>query len=63
MSQLLPRSASNFHLNNLNADRHVRTQLVAPWDRVFRVKTDEERAEAMKQMLAAVDVLEGGLKE
>jgi glutathione S-transferase len=30
---------------------------------VFRVKTDEERAEAMKQMLAAVDVLEGGLKE
>lgn len=41
----------------------MRTQLVAPWDRVFRVKTDEERAEAMKQMLAAVDVLEGGLKE
>ncbi|RCV44094.1 hypothetical protein SETIT_9G346300v2 [Setaria italica] len=32
-------------------------------EKVFRVKTDEERAEAMKQMFAAVDVLEGGLKE
>jgi glutathione S-transferase len=36
---------------------------VAPWDRVFRVKTDEERDEAMKQMVAAVEVLEGGLEE
>jgi len=36
---------------------------VAPWDRLFRAKTEEERDDAMKQMAAAVDVLEGGLKE
>jgi hypothetical protein len=30
---------------------------------VFRTKTDEERAEAMRQTLAAVEVLEGGLNE
>jgi glutathione S-transferase len=38
-------------------------QLVTPWARVFRTKTDEERAEAMRQTLAAVEVLEGGLNE
>ncbi|OEL21627.1 putative glutathione S-transferase GSTU6 [Dichanthelium oligosanthes] len=42
---------------------YIEDKLVAPWDRVFRVKTDEERGEEMKQMLAAVDVLEGGFKE
>lgn len=36
---------------------------MAPWDRVFRAKTDEERDEATKMMFAAVDALEGGLKE
>jgi glutathione S-transferase len=30
---------------------------------VFRAKTDEEREEPLKQMFAAVDTLEGGLKE
>ncbi|CAL4923466.1 unnamed protein product [Urochloa decumbens] len=42
---------------------YIEEKLVAPWDRVFRVKTDEEREEAMKQMIAAAGVLEGGLKE
>ncbi|CAN6288967.1 unnamed protein product [Urochloa humidicola] len=42
---------------------YIEEKLVAPWDRVFRVKTDEERGEAMKQMIEAVAVLEGGLKE
>jgi glutathione S-transferase len=41
----------------------VSAQLVTPWDRVFRAKTDEEREEPLKQMLAAVETLEGGLKE
>uniref|UniRef100_A0A453QV09 GST C-terminal domain-containing protein n=1 Tax=Aegilops tauschii subsp. strangulata TaxID=200361 RepID=A0A453QV09_AEGTS len=38
-------------------------QLVAPWQKVFTTKTEEEKAEWMEQTLAAVDVLEGGLKE
>ncbi|OEL20681.1 putative glutathione S-transferase GSTU6, partial [Dichanthelium oligosanthes] len=38
-------------------------KLVKPWRQVFMVKTDEERAEAMRQTVAAVNVLEGGLKE
>jgi glutathione S-transferase len=38
-------------------------QLLAPWKKVFRAKTEEERAAWMKQMFVAVDVLEGGLKE
>jgi glutathione S-transferase len=38
-------------------------QLVTPWRQVLRVKTDEERAEVMRQTIAAADVLEGGLKE
>lgn len=41
----------------------MHTQLVSPWDRVFRAKTEDEREEAMKQMLAAVDALEGALKD
>ncbi|EMS47316.1 putative glutathione S-transferase GSTU6 [Triticum urartu] len=39
------------------------SQLVAPWQKVFRAKTEAEKAEGMEQTLAAVDVLEGGLKE
>ncbi|XP_062200890.1 probable glutathione S-transferase GSTU6 [Phragmites australis] len=42
---------------------YIDNQLAAPWDRVFRAKTDEERAEAMRQTFAAADALEGGLKE
>jgi glutathione S-transferase len=38
-------------------------QLVAPWEKVFRAKTEEERAAWMKQMFVAVEALEGGLKE
>ncbi|CAM0956394.1 unnamed protein product [Alopecurus aequalis] len=41
----------------------IEDKLVASWQNVFRAKTNEERAERMKQTLAAVDVLEGGLKE
>ena len=37
--------------------------MLTPWGRVFKVKTDEEKAEAMRQTIAAVDVLEDGLKE
>ena len=37
--------------------------MLTPWGRVFMVKTDEEKAEAMRQTIAAVDVLEEGLKE
>ncbi|XP_062205261.1 probable glutathione S-transferase GSTU6 [Phragmites australis] len=42
---------------------YIDGKLGTPWQQVFRVKTDEERAEAMKQTFAAVDALEGGLKE
>ncbi|XP_037467302.1 probable glutathione S-transferase GSTU6 [Triticum dicoccoides] len=38
-------------------------KLVAPWHKVFTAKIEEEKAEWMEQTLAAVDVLEGGLKE
>lgn len=41
----------------------IEDKLVSPWDRVFRAKTEDEREEAMKQMLAAVESLEGALKE
>jgi len=41
----------------------IEDKLVSPWDRVFRAKTEDEREEAMKQMFAAVDALEGALKE
>lgn len=40
----------------------IMDELVAPWQKVFRAKTEAE-AEGMEQTLAAVDVLEGGLKE
>uniref|UniRef100_A0A0A9CA89 glutathione transferase n=1 Tax=Arundo donax TaxID=35708 RepID=A0A0A9CA89_ARUDO len=42
---------------------YLEDKLVTPWRSVLTVKTEEERAKAMKQTLAAVDVLEGGLKE
>ncbi|XP_052169236.1 uncharacterized protein LOC127785946 [Oryza glaberrima] len=42
---------------------YIDDKLAAPWRMVYRVKTEEERDELMKQTLAAVDVLEGGLKE
>ena len=41
----------------------MHVQLVTPWRQLFRVKTDEERAEVMRQTIAAADALEGGLKE
>ncbi|KAL6905232.1 hypothetical protein ACP4OV_002833 [Aristida adscensionis] len=37
-------------------------QLGAPWDRVFRATTEEERDEAMRQLFAAADALEEGFK-
>ncbi|PUZ40412.1 hypothetical protein GQ55_9G421900 [Panicum hallii var. hallii] len=42
---------------------YLEDKLVTPWRQVFRVKTDEERAEVMRQTIAAADALEGGLKE
>ncbi|BAT11772.1 probable glutathione S-transferase GSTU6 [Oryza sativa Japonica Group] len=42
---------------------YIDDKLLAPWKKVFRAKTEEERAAWMKQMFVAVDVLEGGLKE
>ncbi|PAN48808.1 hypothetical protein PAHAL_9G407200 [Panicum hallii] len=42
---------------------YLEDKLVTPWRQVLRVKTDEERAEVMRQTIAAADVLEGGLKE
>ncbi|XP_037460659.1 probable glutathione S-transferase GSTU6 [Triticum dicoccoides] len=41
----------------------IMDELVATWQKVFRAKTEAEKAEGMEQTLAAVDVLEGGLKE
>jgi glutathione S-transferase len=38
-------------------------QLVAPWVQSFRGKTDEDKSEGFKQMLAAVETLEGALRE
>ncbi|XP_052134891.1 probable glutathione S-transferase GSTU6 [Oryza glaberrima] len=42
---------------------YIEDKLVAPWEKVFRAKTEEERAAWMKQMFVAVEALEGGLKE
>jgi glutathione S-transferase len=41
----------------------IEDKLLATWYKVFRAKTEEEKAEWMRQTLAAVDVLEGGLQE
>jgi glutathione S-transferase len=40
----------------------IEDKLLATWYKVFRAKTEEEKAEWTRQTLAAVDVLEGGLK-
>ncbi|KAL6641360.1 hypothetical protein ACP70R_019541 [Stipagrostis hirtigluma subsp. patula] len=42
---------------------YIDDKIATPWDRLFRAKTDEERAEAMKQLFTAVEALEGGFKE
>jgi glutathione S-transferase len=42
---------------------YVEDKLLAPWGKVFRVKTDEERAEWTRQTAAAVGPLEDGLRE
>jgi len=49
--------------SHLHCGVGVGVQLVAPWMQLFRVKTDEEGAEVMRQMIVAADALEGGLKE
>ena len=38
-------------------------QFVPAWVATFRGKTEEEKAEGMKQLLAAVETLEGALKD
>uniref|UniRef100_A0ACD5TN24 Uncharacterized protein n=1 Tax=Avena sativa TaxID=4498 RepID=A0ACD5TN24_AVESA len=40
----------------------IEDKMLATWHKVFMAKTDEEKAEWMKQTLAAVGILEGGLK-
>jgi hypothetical protein len=42
----------------LSALTHV--QIVTPWRRFFMVKADEEKAEAMRQTVAAMDALTTG---
>ncbi|VAH17052.1 unnamed protein product [Triticum turgidum subsp. durum] len=42
---------------------YVEDKLLAPWGKVFRVTTDEERAEWTRQTVAAVGHLEEGLRE
>jgi len=42
---------------------YVEDKLVAPWRQTLRGKTEEEKSEGKKQMFAAVEVLEGALKE
>ncbi|CAL4923469.1 unnamed protein product [Urochloa decumbens] len=42
---------------------YIDDKLGPPWDRVFRAKTDEERAEAMRETFAAVGALERALRE
>uniref|UniRef100_J3N4A9 glutathione transferase n=2 Tax=Oryza brachyantha TaxID=4533 RepID=J3N4A9_ORYBR len=42
---------------------YIDDKLAAPWGKVYRVETEEERAEYMRQTHAAVDALEGGLEE
>ncbi|KAG2550938.1 hypothetical protein PVAP13_9KG305900, partial [Panicum virgatum] len=42
---------------------YIDEKLGPPWDRVFRARTDEERAEAMGQTFSAAGALEGGLRE
>ncbi|CAL4931926.1 unnamed protein product [Urochloa decumbens] len=42
---------------------YIDDTLGPPWDRVFRAKTDEERAEAMRETFAAAGALERALRE
>lgn len=42
---------------------YVDDKLVAPWVQTFRGKTEEDKSEGFKQMLAAVETLEGALRE
>nr|XP_034570874.1 uncharacterized protein LOC117835635 [Setaria viridis] len=42
---------------------YLEDKMVTPWARWFSVKTEEEKAEAMRQAIAALGALEGGLKE
>uniref|UniRef100_A0A8R7UU56 Glutathione S-transferase n=1 Tax=Triticum urartu TaxID=4572 RepID=A0A8R7UU56_TRIUA len=42
---------------------HVDDKLVAPWRQWLRGKTEEEKSEGKKQAFAAVEVLEGALRE
>lgn len=42
---------------------YVDDKLVAPWIQTFRGKTEEDKSEGFKQMLAAMETLEGALRE
>lgn len=45
------------------ADYVHAVQFVTPWTPMFRGKTEEEKAEGIKQILAAVETLEQALKD
>jgi len=42
---------------------YVDDKLVPPWVQTFRGKTEEDKSEGFKQMLVAVETLEGALRE
>lgn len=42
---------------------YVDDEIGAPWDKAFRARTEEERAEWMRKVAAAVPALERGLRE
>uniref|UniRef100_A0A0E0MA20 glutathione transferase n=1 Tax=Oryza punctata TaxID=4537 RepID=A0A0E0MA20_ORYPU len=42
---------------------YIDDKLLPPWVHAYRAKTDEEKAERMRQTLAVVDVLETAMKE
>ncbi|KQK11859.1 hypothetical protein BRADI_1g00200v3 [Brachypodium distachyon] len=41
----------------------LRTCLAVPWAQAFKANTEEEKAQGLKQTLAAAEMLEGALKE
>lgn len=51
-----------FAITHAMADNVHAVHFVAPWAPMFKGKTEEEKAEGIKQILAAVETLEGALK-
>lgn len=51
-----------FAITHAMADNVHAVHFVTPWAPMFKGKTEEEKAEGIKQILAAVETLEGALK-